>query len=304
MKSTASGTASPKSLVVDSEYVYRGVSLDSPFIAQLSASLRDLYRGVQKPQVWALGALRSVTNAYKKTILGPWWITISMCFFVFGLSYLRISLGGSDRSFSDAVAFVGTGFIAFSFISGAVTSAAGSFSSPQGVHATSALPLSTSIFRTVTANVLDFAHEVLVIVLLIAAFGIRPSWRWLEVVPAIFLVMLFHFGLLLWLGPLVCRFRDVGPIVSMIQRMAIFLSPIFWSVDQVQASGRLELAKWNPYTYFISAFRDPLLGITHELGVIPNPLVISFIIALANLVVGLLIFGYSFPRLTYWATAV
>jgi ABC-type polysaccharide/polyol phosphate export permease len=226
-----------------------------------------------------------------------------MCFFVFGLSYLRIALSVSGRSFSDAVAFVGTGFIAFSFISGAVTSAARSFSSPQGVHATSALPLSTSIFRTVTANVLDFAHEALVVVLLIAAFGVRPSWRWLEVVPAIFLVMLFHFGLLLWLGPLVCRFRDVGPIIGMIQRIAIFLSPIFWSVDQVQTSGRLELAKWNPYTYFISAFRDPILGITHEISALPNPLAISLIIALANFVVGLLVFGYSYPRLTYWATA-
>lgn len=289
--------------MVGSEYVYRGVAVDSPYLDQLSASFRDLRRGAQQPQVWALGALRSVTNAYKKTVLGPWWITISMCFFVFGLSYLRIALSGSGRSFSDAVAFVGTGFIAFSFISGAITSAAGIFSSPQGVHATSALPLSTSIFRTVTANVLDFAHEALVVVLLIAAFGVRPSWRWLEVVPAIFLVMLFHFGLLLWIGPLVCRFRDVGPIIAMIQRIAIFLSPIFWSVDQVQASGRLELAKWNPYTYFITAFRDPLLGVTYEVSVLPNALVISLIIALANLVVGLLVFGYSYPRLTYWATA-
>jgi ABC-2 type transport system permease protein len=304
MESTASGTADPKSLVVDSEYVYRGVAVDSPYIDQLSASLRDLRKGAQQPQVWALGALRSVANSYKKTILGPWWITISMCFFIFGLSYLRTSLGGSDRFFSDAVAFVGAGFIGFSFISGAVTSAAGSFSSPQGVHATSALPLSTSIFRTVTANMLDFAHEAIVILLIIAVFGIRPSWRWLEVAPGIFLVMLFHFGLLLWLGPLVCRFRDVGPIVSMIQRIAIFLSPIFWSVDQVQASGRIEIAKWNPYTYFISAFRDPLLGLTYGVSVIPNPLVISLIISLANLVVGLLVFGYSFPRLTYWATAV
>lgn len=255
------------------------------------------------PQVWALGALRIVTNAYKKTILGPWWITISMCFFVFGLSYLRIALGGSGKSFSDAVAFVGTGFIAFSFVNGAISTAAGSFSSSQGVHATSALPISTSIFRTVTANTLDFAHEALVVVLLIAAFGVRPGWLWLEVIPAIATVMLFHFGLLLWLGPLVCRFRDVGPIVAMVQRIAIFLSPIFWSIEQVQASERLNLAKWNPYTYFISAFRDPLLGITHELSHLPSPLLISALLSLLNLLIGLVVFGYSYPRLTYWATS-
>lgn len=115
--------------------------------------------------------------------------------------------------------------------------------------------------------------------------------------------MLFHFGLLLWLGPLVCRYRDVGPIITMFQRIAIFLSPIFWSLDQVRASGRLNLAKWNPYTYFISAFRDPLLGITHELSHLPSPLLISALIALLNLIFGLVVFGYSYPRLTYWATS-
>ncbi len=288
--------------MVGSKYIYRGVAVDSPYSHQLSASLRDLRRGVQQPQVWALGALRSVTNAYKKTVLGPWWITVGMCFFVLGLSYLRIALGGAEQTLGGAIAFVAAGFIAFSLVSSAVTSAAGAFSSPQGVFASSALPLSTSIFQTITANLISFAHEALVVVLLMVAFGVRSSWRWLEVVPAILLIVLFHLGLLLWLGPLVCRFRDVGPIIGMFQRMAIFLSPIFWSVDQLQTSGRLELAKWNPYTYFISAFRDPLLGLTYELSVLSDPLVTSLVIVIANLVVGILVFGYSYPRLTYWAT--
>lgn len=303
VESAASQASTHKSRVVGSEYFYQGVAVHAPYLDQLSASFRDLHRAIQQPQVWALGAIRSVTTAYRKTVLGPWWITISMCFFIFGLSYLRISLGGSSKSFASAIPFVGTGFIAFSFVSGAVSSAAGSFSPQQGIHASSALPLSTSVFRIITANAIDFAHDALVVLLLIAAFGIRPSWRFLELIPAISLVMLFHLGLILWLGPLVCRFRDVRPMINMIQRIAIFLSPIFWSIDQVKASGRLELAKWNPYTYFISAFRDPLLGLTHEVSALPNPLVISLIIALANLAAGLLVFGYSYPRIAYWATA-
>jgi len=297
-------SSSPKSLVVGSEYIYRGVAVDSPYFDQLSTSFRDIRRGIQQPQVWGLGALRGVTNAYRKTVLGPWWITISTCFFVLSLSYLRLALGGSDQGLRSAIAFVATGFIAFNFVSSAVTSAAGVFSSSQGVSATSALPTSTSMFQTITANTISFAHESLVIVLLIASFGVRSSWRWLEVVAAVCLVTLFHLGLLLWLGPLACRFRDLGPIIGAIQRIAIFLSPVFWSLDQVQTSGHFGLAKWNPYTYFISAFRDPLLGMTHEPYLSIDPLVGSLVIALANLFVGIIVYGYSFPRLTYWATAV
>lgn len=279
------------------------MSVHSPYFDQFRAAIRDIVKGAKQPQVWALGALRSVSNSYKKTVLGPWWITISMCFFVLGLSYLRISLGNSGSNLGDAISFVGAGFIAFSFIAGAINTAATIFSSTQGFYASSAVPLSTTIFRTVTANALDFVHEALVVVLLIATFGIRPSWRWIEIIPAILIVLLFHFGLILWLGPLVCRFRDVGPMVTVLQRLAIFLSPIFWSIEQVASSGRLELAKWNPYTFFISAFRDPLLGINHTVSHLPNPLLVALFIALANLAVGLLSFGYSYSRLPYWATS-
>lgn len=279
---------------------YIGVPLDAPYSAQFLATVRDLQNGLKYPHVWALGAIRQITNAYKKTILGPWWITISMCWFVFGLSYLRIALRGSGKSWGEAVSFVGTGFIAFSFLSGAITSSIAIFSGQHGPNSSSTLPVSISIFRVALANVLDFLHEALVIVVLIAAFGIRPSWIWFQIMPAIISVIIFHIGLIMWLGSLVCRYRDVGPIVNMIQRIAIFLSPIFWSVDQIEKSDHFNLIQWNPYTYFLSAFRDPMLNISHNS--ISNPLVVSFIIAFSNLGLGILVFSYSRSRLNFWAS--
>lgn len=280
-------------------HVYRGASVSAPYSTHFVAAIEDLWHGFRLPQVWALGALRGVTNSYKKTILGPWWITISMCFFVFGMSYLRIALSGSARSWNDAISFVGTGFLAYGFVSGAVISSSGIFSGSQGLSASSALPLSVSIFRVVMSNLLDFAHEAVVIVVLILAFGIRPDWSWLQIGPAICAVLIFHIGSILWIGPLVCRFRDVGPIIGMVQRISIFLTPIFWSVDDVNIE-RAGLIKWNPYTYFVTAFREPILNTTHES--IANPLMVSFAIAIFSLFLGLIVFGYSRARLNYWAT--
>jgi ABC-2 type transport system permease protein len=220
-----------------------------------------------------------------------------MCYFVFGLSYLRIALSGSGRSWAEAVAFVGTGFLSFGFVSGAVLSSSGIFT--LGLSASSTVPLSVSIFRCILSNFIDFAHESLVIVMLIAVFGIRPTWSWLQLVPAICAVLIFHIGLIMWLGPLVCRFRDVGPIISMVQRIAIFLTPIFWSVDEVNTE-KASLIKWNPYTYFVTAFRSPILNTPHKS--IANPLMVSFAIAFFSLILGLIVFGYSRARLNYWAT--
>jgi ABC-2 type transport system permease protein/lipopolysaccharide transport system permease protein len=280
-------------------HVYHGASVGAPYRTHFIAAIEDLWHGFRLPQVWGLGALRAVTNSYKKTILGPWWIPISMCFFVFGLSYLRIALSGSGRSWGDSVTFVSTGFVAFGFVSGAVLSSGAIFSGSNGVSASSAMPLSVSIFRSISTNLLDFAHDAIVIVILILGFGIRPNWSWFQLVPAICAILIFHFGLILWLGPLVCRFRDVGPIISMFQRIAIFLSPIFWSVDEVNVE-KASLIKWNPYTYFITAFRSAILNTPHK--TIANPLMVSFAIAFFNLFLGLVVFSYSRARLNYWAT--
>jgi ABC-2 type transport system permease protein len=280
--------------------MYRGVSASASYSTQLVAAVDDLWRGFQLPQVWALGAFRAVGNSYKKTVLGPWWITFSSCFFVFGLSYLRVALGGSGRSWGEAVSFVGTGFLAFTFLSGAVSNSQSIFSSSQGINASSTVPISTTIFRSIAVNLLDFVHEAFVLVFLVVVFGIRPSLRWIELIPAIFAVVLFHLGLILWLGPLVCRFRDIGPIISMIQRIAIFLSPVFYSLDQVKTTGRVQLAHYNPYSYFITAFRNPILNQNTQLNM--NPLLTALFIGFANVFVGLLVFAYSRPRLSFWAT--
>jgi ABC-type polysaccharide/polyol phosphate export permease len=279
---------------------YHGVSVSAPYGSHLVAAIDDLWRGFRLPQVWALGAFRAVGNSYKKTVLGPWWITFSSCFFVFGLSYLRVALNGSGKSWGEAVTFVGTGFLAFTFISGAVSDSQNIFSSNQGVNASSAVPISTAIFRSIMVNLLAFVHEAFVLVFLVVVFGIRPSLRWIELIPAIFAVVLFHFGLILWLGPLVCRFRDIGPIISMIQRIAIFLSPVFYSLDQIKTTGRVQLARSNPYSYFITAFRNPILNLHTQSD--RNPLLIALLIGLTNAFVGLLVFAYSRPRLSFWAT--
>jgi ABC-type polysaccharide/polyol phosphate export permease len=84
-------------------------------------------------------------------------------------------------------------------------------------------------------------------------------------------------------------------------RLMFFLTPIFWSIDQLETTGRAWLAWFNPFTYQLLAFRDPILGTTHP-GAPISPLLMSAIIAGVNLVLGIFVFASTRTRIPYWAS--
>jgi ABC-2 type transport system permease protein/lipopolysaccharide transport system permease protein len=80
----------------------------------------------------------------------------------------------------------------------------------------------------------------------------------LLVIPGLFLVCLNGLWVGMLLGPLCARFRDIPPVVSTIVQMMFLLTPILWRPEQVP--GRAFLVVFNPFYYFISLIREPLLG--------------------------------------------
>ena len=272
--------------------------VDAPWRDQWRAALKDFHGTWSDRRIWILSAIVTVGNKYRRTVLGPWWLTLSTLMFVFGLAILRIGLNGGDLR--SAIPYVGLGFIIFQLISGGITSGASVFSGSGGQLSTSRLPYSAFVLRTDATVFIDFLHDVLVILVLALVFAIPLTLLWSEAVLAVVLILISGVGVGLWLGPLVCRFRDLGPFVSALMRLMFFLTPIFWSVDQLDATGRAWLAWFNPLTYQLLAFRDPILGTTH-LNAPIDPLMMSALIAAFNVILGVFVFAFTRTRIPYWA---
>ena len=247
--------------------------------------------------MWVLAAIRSVGNRYRRTILGPWWLTITTIIFVFGLAVLRIGLNGGDLA--TAIPYVGLGFIAFGLIAGGVTAALGTYVSAGTELSTSRQPYSMYVMRANTVQVIDFAHDAVVILLLVLVFRIPFTLAWAWSALALVLIVASSVGVGLWLGPLTARFRDVAPLFTALMRLMFFLTPIFWSIDMIASSDRLWLAWWNPFTYQLLAFRDPILGTDHGWA----PILVTALLAVVNLAVGLAVFSRTRARIPYWVSS-
>jgi ABC-type polysaccharide/polyol phosphate export permease len=276
------------------------VSVDAPYSKQFLAAFADFNRSWKERNSWMLAAVRVLGNRYKRTYLGPWWITFSSLLFILGLSQLRIGLRGGDLK--ESLSYVGLGFIIFGLIIGGIQSGASVFAGGGDAMLTSRLPISSLILRNNFEQVLDFLHDAVAILVIIIVFDIAFSWRWIESLIAVALIVLSGIGVGMWLGPLANRFRDVGPLISAFTRILFFLTPIFWSIDMVSENGREYLAWYNPITYQLLAFRDPILGSIHNPPIGISPLGITAILALVNLVLGFIVFSKYRTRQVYWAT--
>ena len=272
--------------------------VESSLRAQVRASADDFARAWRDRQPWLIAAVVAVGNRYRRTILGPWWATLTTLMFVFGLALLRVGLRGGDLR--EAIPYVGLGYIGFMLISGGVLAGTSVYVSAGQQLATSRQPYSAYVLRANTQQVLDFFHDAVVILILVVLFAIPLSFMWGWSIVALVLIVTSSVGVGLWLGPLAARYRDVGPFVSALMRLMFFLTPIFWSVDDL-GSGRAWLAWFNPFTYQVLAFRDPILGQVHPSAPIA-PMTMAAILAVGNLILGLVVFTRYRARIPYWVT--
>ena len=255
--------------------------------------LRDLWRGWRDyRELWLTVGLYDIRKRYRRSLLGPFWITVSVGTFILGLSFIYAPLVGGDmKSFLPFIAF---GFIAWQFISQLLMDGCNVFIANGPIIQQLRAPLSIYIYQTVWRHLIILAHNFLIYVVVAVAYGLWPSWQTLLVIPGILLVCIngLSFGMLF--GTLCARFRDIPPIVTTITQMMFLLTPILWRPDQVP--GRELVYQLNPFFYLVQVIREPLEGVS------PSLFIWSVTVGLTavGFLVSLLFFSRFRNRIVYW----
>jgi len=267
--------------------------LDADAVVQFRAAVSDIREGLRRRRSWSYLAVENVKNRYRRTVFGPWWLTLQMVILIVGISIVFGHLLNADlRTF---LPYVGLGYIVFMLLSGLTSSAAGVFIAGSSTLKSTRQPLSNLVLRDVGVEFINFAHN-MVIYLVFLVIGLVPLSPKiliaLLIVPVIAANGLF---LGLWLGIAVARFRDLQPFVNSILGVAIFFSPVFYNLDNL-SPGIRKLLFWNPFTYLIMAFRTPLIGDP----LLPWYYIGTAIVTVINVAVGLAVFARARSRLPYW----
>jgi ABC-2 type transport system permease protein len=228
------------------------------------ALLNDLQRGWEQRSLWGYLGWQDIRQRYRRSVLGPIWITISMAVTAIALGILYAGLFGNDISIQ--LPYLLVGFIIWAFISGCILEGAEVFISNEGLIKHLPAPLSVHVFRMLWRQTLLFGHNLIVYVVMLFIYPQPLKWIDLAAIPAFFLLALNGAWVAFLLGTVTARFRDLTPITQSIVQLMFFMTPIVWiysdllnSPNPVTAQ-RARLVEFNPFVSFLEIIRAPMLG--------------------------------------------
>jgi ABC-2 type transport system permease protein len=233
------------------------------------AAILDLRSGWNQRQLWGHLGWQDIRQRYRRSVLGPIWISITMAVTAIALGVLYAGLFENDISVQLPNVLVG--FIIWGFISGCISEGSEMFTSNVGLITHLPAPLSVHLYRLIWRQVLFFLHNLVVYVVMLIVFPQHLHWSDLSAIPAFALLVVNGAWVALFLGIFTTRFRDLAPIISSIVQLAFFLTPIVWVyADFLHSSNhaiaeRAQLAELNPFLHFVEFLRRPLLGQPQEL---------------------------------------
>ena len=111
----------------------------------------------------------------------------------------------------------------------------------------------------VARPILDFLPSLLVLLGLMAWYGIAPSWRLVALPLFLLLAVATALAVGLWLSALNVRYRDIGYTIPFLVQCWMFASPVVYPASLVPERWRL-LYSLNPMAGVIEGFRWSLLG--------------------------------------------
>lgn len=219
-------------------------------------ALEDLRGGFARWRLaWAL-ARSDITHRYRGSVLGPFWLTLSTAVMLVALGILYAKLFRMDVA--AYLPWLAASLIVWTMISQIVTDATTSLTAAEGVIRQMPLPYSVHALRVVFRNAVIAAHNLPLIAVVFAWFGVMPGWGALAAIPGFLLVALAAFAASVFLGMVCARFRDIPPIVASVMQIAFFVSPIIWKPEMV-GHWQPYLAL-NPFFAVMETIRAPLLG--------------------------------------------
>ena len=223
---------------------------------QLQMAFRDLSNSFQRLGLaWSL-ATHDVGSRYRGSILGPFWITLSMGLMVLGIGVLYASL--FDLPLNEFLPYVALGIVFFGVLTGTIDEGCETFVLASGMLSQTSLPMFTFVWRTVFRNLINLSHHLVIVVGMLIFYG---TWRESDPLLAVagILLMLVNAGWMSMLAGIAsARFRDIPPVVQSVMQFAMFMTPVFWLPDRF--GKHQAFLDWNPFYHLLQAVRAPLLG--------------------------------------------
>ena len=213
-------------------------------------------------RVWGRWAWLDVKQRYRRSVIGPFWTTISLGVTVAGIGGVFSILWRID--IGTLIPHLATGLILWTFISSVVVEGTSVFASNGDVIKSINLPMSLHVYRFICKNAIIFLHNFIIYVFVVLLFDVSVGWVAFLAIPGLILYLLNALWVVFFLGVLCTRYRDIPQVIQNLILLMFFITPIFWFAETL-GSAQI-IVNYNVMAHFIDLVRLPLLNqYPHEL---------------------------------------
>jgi lipopolysaccharide transport system permease protein len=232
---------------------------------------------------------RDVKVRYKQTALGAAWAIIQPLFMmlVFSLFFGRLAKVPSDGV--PYPVFTLCALLPWQLFAHALTESGNSLVSNERLITKVYFPRLVIPIAAVLGGLVDFAIAFVLLLLMMAYYGIVPTWAVITLPGFVLLAVLTALGVGLWLSALNVQYRDVRHTLNFLVQFWLFATPVAYPSSLVPERWR-PLMGLNPMAGVVEGFRWALLGKSDP----PGPMLgVSIVVVLLILIGGL----YYFRRM-------
>jgi len=229
-------------------------------IRTLKKSNIDFLVAIADYRIWNLLAFQDIRQRYRRSVLGPFWITLSMLISIaaLGVVYSKIFKMNID----EYLPYLTVGYVLWNFISTIVLESTAVITGAEAIIKQVNLPFGTYVLRMVWRNLIILFHSFPVIVLILIYFNVGFNINLLLFPLALLLTTAFAVFLGYILGIVCARYRDVGQIINSLMQVIFYVTPVIWRADLLK--GNRWLLDFNPFYHYLEILRMCLMNVAFD----------------------------------------
>jgi lipopolysaccharide transport system permease protein len=208
-------------------------------------------------------AWRDVAVRYKQTAIGVAWAVIRPALTVLIFVGFRRMAGLSSAGPPQPV-LVMAAVLPWQLFSSALTDASASVVGNANLISKIYFPRLVAPAAALATSLVDFLVTVGLLLVLMAWYGVWPSWTALALPVFILLALALSLGAGLVFAALNVKYRDFRYVVPFVVQFGLFVSPVAFRASEVPASVRW-IVEINPLVGVIGGFRWAIIGNSQSL---------------------------------------
>jgi ABC-2 type transport system permease protein len=226
---------------------------------------------------------------YHGSILGYGW-TIIEPLVMTGVFYLLFAILSTSVD-PHRPMHIMIGFLTWYFFNGTITKSTSSLVGKSGLIQIVYFPRELFIISIVSFEALTLILSLLIVIPMANYYDLAITWRVVYLPISMIGIGLLGSGIGFFTSILQARIRDVEHITGLVLKTAFFLSPAFWTMENVQRvpAQYLDIYLYaNPMAVFMTMARSAFNG--HPLGISESHIASAFLVSIVTFYLGSIFF--------------